>query len=249
MIPLCAENFKGLAVNPSLPAPLPKDPLLVIREWLDEAINKDVQRYPNAMTLATADSFGQPSARVVLLKDLSVTQGFAVFHTHYGSRKGIELADNTLAAAVMHWDKLGKQVRFEGPTVRSPDKESDVYFATRSWGSQLNAWVSEQSQPLSDPSDLLQRAREKARQLDLPDPAESFALDSEKSKQKLSECFRNPLDRPSFWGGYRLWFTAVELWMEGSDRFHDRVRYKRTLTPLDAHTFQAGPWNSQRLQP
>ena len=249
MISLHTENFEGLAVNTSLSAPPPEDPLLVIQEWLDEAINKDVQRHPNAMTLATADPSGQPSARVVLLKDLSVTQGFAVFHTHYGSRKSIELADNTLAAAVMHWDKLGRQLRLEGPTVRSPDEESDVYFATRSLGSQLNAWVSEQSQPLSDPSDLLQRAREKARQLDLPDPVESFTLDSEKSKQELSEHFGNSLDRPSFWGGYRLWFTAVELWMEGSDRFHDRIRYTRTLTPLDPHTFRAGPWNSQRLQP
>ena len=136
---------------------------------------------------------------------------------------------------------MGRQVRLEGAAVRSPQEESDDYFASRSWRSQLNAWVSEQSQPLADPSELLDRARDKARELRLPDPISDG--------ENESETGLTPLARPPFWGGYRLWFAAVELWMEGSDRFHDRVRYERSLTPLDAHSFQTGPWTSWRLQP
>ena len=236
------REHQSRAVSPPLPVPPPEDPVLVIQEWLDEATRKAVQRHPNTMTLATVDAAGRPSARVVLLKKLSVTEGFAVFHTHYGSRKGVELGRSPLAAAVMHWDELGRQVRLEGTAVPSPNEESDEYFATRSWRSQLNAWVSEQSQPLSDPSVLLQRATEKARQMGLPDPLHHGARDLEAPAQR-------GLGRPPFWGGYRLWFAAVELWMEGSDRFHDRLRYERSLTPLDTHTFQPGPWSSQRLQP
>ena len=215
--------------------------MLVIQEWLDEATRKAAQRHPNAMTLATVDASGLPSARVVLVKTLSVSHGFAVFHTHYGSRKSIEMESNAAAAGVMHWDTMGRQVRLEGAAVRSPKEESDDYFASRSWRSQLNAWVSEQSQPLADPSELLDRARDKARELRLPDPISDG--------ENEPETGLTPLARPPFWGGYRLWFAAVELWMEGSDRFHDRVRYERSLTPLDAHSFQTGPWTSWRLQP
>lgn len=193
------------------------------------------------MTLATVSASGQPSARVVLLKALSVDEGFAVFHTHYGSRKSIEMTGNAAAAAVMHWDRLGRQVRLEGTAVQSPRQESDDYFATRSWRSQLNAWVSEQSQPLNDPSDLTNRAREKAQEFSLPDPIDPGSGEPDPAVPALA--------RPPFWGGYRLWFATVELWMEGSDRFHDRVRYERSLAPRDAHSFEAGPWTSRRLQP
>ncbi len=229
-------------MSPPLPVPPPADPVLVLEQWLAEATLKAVQHHPNAMTIATVDEAGQPSARVVLLKDLSVTHGYAVFHTHYGSRKGVELGTSDNTAAVIHWDGLGRQVRIEGPTVRSPGEESDEYFATRPWRSQLNAWVSEQSQPLNDLAELGHKAEEKAQQLGLPDPfgeSDSSAHDSEPPR----------LARPLFWGGYRLWFAVVELWMEGTDRFHDRVRYERSLAPLDPHTFETGAWSSQRLQP
>ena len=192
------------------------------------------------MILATAEGSGRPSARVVLLKDLSLTQGYAVFHTHYRSRKSLELDGRAQAAAVMHWDSLGRQIRMEGPAVRCPKGESDAYFATRPWKSRLNAWVSEQSQPLNDPAELMQRARQKARELGLPDPG---------SQAPAEEAALAALTRPAFWGGYRLWFAVVEFWTEGSDRFHDRVRYERTLAPTDAGLFRAGPWSWERLQP
>jgi len=225
-------------VSLSVPVPPPEDPVRVIREWLDEATREAVQRHPNTMTLATVAASGQPSARVVLLKDLSVADGYVVFHTHYESRKSVELRENNQAAAVIHWDRLGRQVRLEGLVVRSPTAESDEYFATRPWRSQINAWTSEQSRPLGDPDELDDRAREKAQELGLAD------LDDSPENSRPGG-----LSRPEFWGGYRLWFAAVELWMEGPDRFHERLRYERSVTSQDEHTFQTGPWSVQRLQP
>ncbi len=210
------------------------------RDWLADATERSGQRHPNAMTLATADLSGRPSARVVLLKDLSLTHGYAVFHTNYRSRKGVELDGRADAAAVLHWDSLGRQIRLEGPAVQSPKDESDEYFATRPWQSRLNAWVSEQSQPLSDPAELAERARRKARELNLPNPG---------SDSPARATAHATLVRPHYWGGYRLWFTAVEFWMEGSDRYHDRVRYERVLSPLGAGRFESGPWSWRRLQP
>ena len=224
---------------PPLPVP-PKDPVRLVRDWLTDATERSGQRHANAMTLATADLSGRPSARVVLLKDLSLTHGYAVFHTNYRSRKGYELDGRAEAAAVLHWDSLGRQIRLEGPAVRCPGRESDAYFATRPWQSRLNAWVSQQSQPLNDPAELAKRARRKAKKLNLPDPG------SDLPAQATAD---TTLVRPHFWGGYRLWFAGVEFWMEGSERYHDRIRYERTLSPLGADRFRAGPWSWQRLQP
>ena len=223
----------------SLPVSPPGDPLAIVGEWFDEAIRQAVQRHPNAMTLATVDTESRPSARVVLIKDLSRTEGYATFYSHYESRKSIELDGNPHAAGVLHWDRLGRQVRFEGRVVRCPDDESDAYFATRPTGSQLNAWVSEQSRPLNDMDELERRTAEKAQDLGLTaDYADG------KAAQRAVH-----IPRPLFWGGYRLWFTAVELWSEGKDRFHERLRYERALTAMDAYAFSTGPWSHQRLQP
>ena len=223
----------------SLPVSPPGDPLAIVGEWFDEAIRQAVQRHPNAMTLATVDTDSRPSARVVLIKDLSRTEGHATFYTHYESRKSIELDGNPHAAGVLHWDRLGRQVRFEGRVLRCPDDESDAYFATRPTGSQLNAWVSEQSRPLNDMDELERRTTEKAQDLGLTaDDADG------KAAQRAVH-----IPRPPFWGGYRLWFTAVELWSEGKDRFHERLRYERALTAMDAYVFSTGPWSHQRLQP
>ncbi len=175
--------------------------------------------------------------RMVLLKHLSVDAGFAVFYTHYGSRKGRELDANARAAGVLYWEELGAQIRLEGPVVRCPDAESDAYFATRPWGSQVNALVSEQSAPLEDFDAFLRTMREKNERLGgPPDPANP-------------EAGGPALARPAFWGGYRLWLDTVELWLEGTDRCHERVRYQRLLSREDASSFSGQPWSSQRLQP
>jgi pyridoxamine 5'-phosphate oxidase len=137
---------------------------------------------------------------------------------------------------VLYWEGLGRQVRLEGFVVRSPAEESDAYFATRQWRSQVNAWSSEQSQPLADPDDLERRAAGYARELGV-----DAAHGSPPSGRSLP--------RPDFWGGFRLWLECVELWAEGSDRFHERLHYSRSLATADAFAFAAGPWRVQRLQP
>ena len=146
-----------------LPAPPPDDPLPVAMRWLAEA-TAHARRNPNAMALATVDAAGRPSARMVLLKELAPA-GYAVFYTNYGSRKAAELDATRRAAAVLYWDDLGRQLRFEGAIVRSPIAESDAYFASRAWRSQVNAWSSEQSRPIDDLAELERRAAAKAREL------------------------------------------------------------------------------------
>jgi pyridoxamine 5'-phosphate oxidase len=209
----------------SLLIPPPEDPVRAAAQWLGEAEALG-RRNANAMALASAAADGRPSVRMVLLKELA-TPGYAVFYTNYGSRKAAELAATGRAAAVLYWHELGRQVRLEGPVVRSPAFESDQYFASRPRPSQINAWSSEQSRPLLDPAALENRAAEIA-------------------ATKISE---GGLPRPEFWGGFRIWLEAIELWVEGRDRFHERVRYERRLTARDTHSFDAGRWSWQRLQP
>jgi pyridoxamine 5'-phosphate oxidase len=208
-----------------LPSPPPANPLPIIGGWLEEARRSGV-RNPDAMALATVSAEGRPSVRMVLMRGLSLEQGYAVFYTHYRSRKAVDIQNRNYVAGVLYWERSGRQVRLEGPVLRSPDAESDAYFARRPFGSQLNAWVSEQSAPIADLAELERRAASKQR-----------------------EQHTDVLARPAWWGGYRLWFSAVELWLEGADRFHDRIRYERELTPADRYAFSAGDWRAQRLQP
>jgi pyridoxamine-phosphate oxidase len=132
----------------TLPEPLPADPMPLFQEWFREAGVRRAQPNPDAMILATTASSGEPSARVVLCKRIDVAAGYVVFFTNYESRKGHELAARPRAAAVFHWDALHRQVRIEGPIIRSPDSESDQYFASRALDSRIAAWASAQSQPL-----------------------------------------------------------------------------------------------------
>jgi pyridoxamine 5'-phosphate oxidase len=214
------------------------DPLILAGQWLDEATKLARQPNPNAMTLATADTAARASARVVLVKSLDRTRGYAEFYTNYASRKARELSENAWAAGVMHWDTLGRQLRFEGPVVKSPARDCDEYFASRPWRSQINAWASRQSRPIADPALLEQEAQRLAQSFGMPDPfgAEENAADA-------------VVPRPEFWGGYRFWFATIELWLSGHDRFHERVRFERNLSPTDAYNFSAGPWSHARLQP
>ena len=160
-------------MTPTLPTPPPDDPLPVAMHWLAEATARG-RRNPNAMSLATVDANGRPSARMVLLKELSPA-GYGVFYTNYGSRKACELDATRRAAAVLHWDEFGRQLRFEGEIVRSPAAESDAYFASRAWRSQVNAWSSEQSRPIDDLAELERRASTKTRELGVTAAGESPA--------------------------------------------------------------------------
>ncbi len=208
--------------------------------WLDEAARQNVQRNPNSMTLVTVAEDGQPSARVVLCKEFVADPGYLVFYTNYRSRKVRELGTNPRVAVTFHWDALGRQVRIEGTAVLSPEAESDAYFASRDWGSQLGAWGSDQSDPIESHDALVAQVRQRA--LDL-------GLDLDPDTHELGESDVPDIPRPSHWGGFRLWATTIELWIEGKDRIHDRACWHRDIVRASEHTFTTTPWTGTRLQP
>src|SRR5690606_23669650 len=115
-------------------------PFVLVRRWLDEAA-AGPRRNPHAIALATVGEHGRPGVRMVLLKSVAEEGGYVVFYTNYRSRKGRELERYPWAAAVLYWEELGRQIRLEGPVVKSPADESDEYFASRPFRSQLNAWI------------------------------------------------------------------------------------------------------------
>ncbi|MBS0394617.1 MAG: pyridoxamine 5'-phosphate oxidase [Proteobacteria bacterium] len=226
-----------------LPDPLPADPLQVAETWLQQAFDEQAQPNPNAMALATVAASGQPSARIVLCKDIVLPEGYLLFFTNYESRKGAELAAHPRAAAVLHWDTLHRSVRVEGFVVKSPPRESDDYFAGRPWQSRVGAWASQQSRPVGSRHQLIEQLRGAARRFGTP-PLGPDAEDGDDAPADVD------VPRPPHWGGYRLWVEAVELWVEGEFRVHDRARWTRGLTAAgDGHSFVATPWHVQRLQP
>jgi pyridoxamine 5'-phosphate oxidase len=223
-----------------LPDPLPPDPFTLVTRWMGEAWGQpSPPPNPNAMILATSDAGGNPSARVVLCKQIVPEPGYLVFFTNYRSLKGQQLTRHPRAAAVIYWDSLHRQVRVEGPVVEAPAADSDEYFASRPWQSRLGAWASEQSQPIASREAMRQVIRATAVRFSAPAPGEPQA------DQELDIA----IPRPPHWGGYRLWADALELWVEGEARLHDRARWTRTLTPQADAAFAAGPWSATRLQP
>lgn len=156
---------------------------------------------PNAMTLATVDLQGRPSARTVLLKGAD-RRGF-IFFTNYGSRKGQELADNPNAALAFYWKDLERQVCIAGRVEKLSAEESEAYFKTRPRGSRIGAWASDQSAPIPDRKFLEERMNEAEKR------------------------FPNEVPMPSFWGGYVLAPERVEFWQGGAARLHDRFEYTR----------------------
>lgn len=217
-----------------LPETLPESPMPTLAAWLDEATNARLTPNPNAITLATADERGRPSARIVLCKAIVQDPGYLVFYTNSDSRKGRELTANPWVSAVFHWDASGRQARVEGRVVRSPDAESDAYFASRHWTSRLGAWASAQSQPIESRAALLEKVAEQVIELDL-------------DLGDLIEGRDVTIPRPEYWHGYRLWIERAELWMGGTGRIHDRAAWTRTLGEGD--TPIVGAWSGTRLQP
>jgi len=228
-----------MAATEFLPDPLPAEPLELVKAWLAEAFAAKWQPNPNAMVLATSSPDGRPAARVVLAKDIVPKPGFVVFYTNYQSAKGMQLKANPRAAGVIHWDAMHRQVRLEGPVSLAPEADSDRYFASRTWPKRIAAWASAQSQPLASREALLKSVAEVAQRFGTPLPGAAGADESRD----------HPVPRPPHWGGYRLWAEAIELWVEGDARVHDRARWVRTLSADGQGGFRTGPWSVTRLQP
>lgn len=224
--------------NELLPDPLPAEPMALASEWFSAALAARQQPNPDAMVLATATAASQPSARIVLCKEFDVERGRVSFVTNYDSRKGRELAENARAALVFHWDHAHRQIRVEGVVMKAPVAESDSYFASRNWQRQIGAWASAQSQPLRSREQLSGAVRAAADRFGVPHP----------TPENIDTPPCAPIPRPSFWGGYYVWADAVELWVEGAARIHERARWTRSLTTAGAG-FRAGAWSASRLQP
>ncbi|MGY6534718.1 MAG: pyridoxamine 5'-phosphate oxidase [Pararhodobacter sp.] len=176
------------------------DPFVIAQTWLSEAEKAEVND-PNAMALATVDPQGLPNVRMVLLKGIEADA--FVFYTNYGSAKAQEIDTAGMAAFVLHWKSLRRQIRVRGHVTREEGPAADAYFASRSLQSRLGAWASRQSQPL----------------------ASRAALMAEVARQTVK---RGPKPaRPPFWGGYRIVPVEIEFWADGAFRLHDRFRWRR----------------------
>ena len=175
---------------------LSHEPLVRINEWIEEAVKLEVP-LPHAMNLSTADDFGQPSSRMVLLKSIS-DEGM-VFYTDYESHKGKILQKNSKAALNFWWAKTDKQIRIEGVCIKTSDQESDEYFQSRPRGSQISASVSLQSKEIRNYENLVKEAKD---------------LEKRSSGSNLK--------RPSRWGGYKLIPKRIEFWKNEVNRLHRR---------------------------
>ena len=177
------------------------DPFHLFDEWLAEARASEPND-PEAMALATADTEGQPSVRMVLLKGHS-PNGF-LFYTNEHSAKGEQLAANPSAALLFHWKSLRRQVRVQGDVERVSSADADAYFASRARDSQLGAWASEQSRPL--------------------DSRQTFEDRFDEAKRRFEG---QDVPRPPYWGGYRVIPDRIEFWTDRAHRLHERRQFVR----------------------
>ena len=209
------------------------DPFALARSWLDEAMRTEPND-PNAIALATVDAEGLPDVRMVLLKEIegAGADGAFVFYTNFESAKGCQIEATGVAAFVMHWKSLRRQIRVRGHVTRVSDAQADLYYQSRALQSRIGAWASRQSRPLES------RA----------------ALMAEVARQGINLGLRPA--RPPHWGGYRITPVQIEFWADGAFRLHDRFRWSRRNSvnensDLDANRQKVAQslWGVERLSP
>ena len=176
------------------------NPIDLFDEWFNEAKKTEIND-PNALALATVDKNGVPSVRMVLLKDYN-KKGFA-FYTNLNSRKSIEIKSNNNASMCFHWKSLLRQIRISGKLIQVSDTDANNYFNSRSYGSRIGAWASNQSSILKSRDELL------------------------KSIEELKKKYSNEknVPRPKHWSGWILIPNEIEFWIDGKDRIHERLLY------------------------
>ncbi len=178
------------------------NPIDLFVDWFNEAKKTEIND-PNALALATVGKNGTPSVRMVLLKDFN-KKGF-VFYTNLNSQKSNEIKSNPNASMCFHWKSILRQVRITGKLSNVSDEDADNYYNSRSYGSRIGAWASNQSSVLKSRDELL------------------------KSIEEFKKKYTNEknIPRPKHWSGWNLNPIEIEFWLDGKDRIHERLRYTR----------------------
>ena len=190
-------------------------PIDLFKVWFEDAKKTEIND-PNAVALATSDVNLIPSVRMVLLKDFS-SKGF-VFYTNLNSKKSGDIKSNPNASMCFHWKSLRRQIRIVGKINSVNKEEADEYYNSRAYGSRIGAWASNQSTVLKNRSELYKNL--------------------EKFKKKYPD--KNNVPRPPFWSGWNLDPNLIEFWLDGENRIHERLQYKKTAE---------GIWEKSLLSP
>ena len=190
-------------------------PIDLFKVWFEDAKKTEIND-PNAVALATSDINSVPSVRMVLLKDFN-DEGF-VFYTNLNSKKSGDLKNNPNAAMCFHWKSLLRQIRIVGKINLVNNNDADEYYSSRAYGSRIGAWASNQSTKLGSREELYEKI--------------------EKFKKKYPD--KDNVPRPHYWSGWNLCPYVIEFWLDGENRIHERLQYKKT---------EKGIWEKNLLSP